>query len=265
MSLRLNYWVTSGICRSPADDSPQFTREADISVSQSACTAHVNCGRGAVRTGTHVIRRLLLGKHARRMTAFSDARLSENTRVPDMELDHWVTWVIFHVRVTGSSFWTGMRPEFFQFFEKLPKMQNVHLKCWNDKSHCQVSVVWLKSLDVSPCNELLLLPVIIKNYLAWYYFFAHKSTFGVHCRTGSPGQLGLWVAGFPGHWVAGPMWPSSISVEYRHATHGDMYNIAIATLWSEALPVKPKPRYPPRGWVKKVSCCTVIDISKARQ
>jgi len=27
--------VTSGICRSPADDSPQFTREADISVSQS--------------------------------------------------------------------------------------------------------------------------------------------------------------------------------------------------------------------------------------
>ena len=137
------------------------------SVSQSACAAHVNCGRGAVRTGTHVIRRLLLGKHARRMTAFSDARLSENTRVPDMELDYWVTWVIFHVRVTGSSFWPGMRPEFFQFFEKLPKMQNVHLKCWNDKSHCQVSVVGLKSLDVSPCNELLLLPMIIKNYLAW--------------------------------------------------------------------------------------------------
>ena len=29
------------------------------------------------------------------------------------------------------------------------------------------------------------------------------STFGVHYRTGSPDQLGLWVAGFPGHWVAG--------------------------------------------------------------
>ena len=27
------------------------------------------------------------------------------------------------------------------------------------------------------------------------------STFGVHYRTGSPGQLGLRVAGFPGHWV----------------------------------------------------------------
>ena len=31
----------------------------------------------------------------------------------------------------------------------------------------------------------------------------HKSTFGVHYRTGSPGQLGLRVAGFPGHCVAG--------------------------------------------------------------
>jgi len=31
----------------------------------------------------------------------------------------------------------------------------------------------------------------------------HKSTFGVHYRTGSPGHLGLRVAGFPGLWVAG--------------------------------------------------------------
>ena len=27
--------------------------------------------------------------------------------------------------------------------------------------------------------------------------------FIIHCRTGSPGQLGLRVAGFPDHWVAG--------------------------------------------------------------
>jgi len=47
-------------------------------------------------------------------------------------------------------------------FEKCRKMQNVHLECWNDKSHCQVSVVGLKSLDVSPSNELLLLHMIIK-------------------------------------------------------------------------------------------------------
>ena len=51
----------------------------------------------------------------------------------------------------------------------------------------------MKSLDVSPCNELLLLAVIIEISLAWEYFFV----------TGSPGQLGLQVAGFPGHWVAG--------------------------------------------------------------
>ena len=43
---------------------------------------------------------------------------------------------------------------------------------------------------------------LLKNSLALEYFFTHKSTFGVHYRTGSPGQLGLRVAGFPGHWVA---------------------------------------------------------------
>jgi len=92
----------------------------------------------------------------------------------------------------------------FPVFKKIPKMQNVHLKCWNDNSHCQVSVVGLKSLDFNPCNEwTFTLPMIIKNSLAWEYFFTHKSTFGVHYRTGSPGQLGLRVAGFPGHWVAG--------------------------------------------------------------
>ena len=101
--------------------------------------------------------------------------------------------------VTGSSFLLGVRPEFFRFSKQMPKMQNVHLKCWNDESHCQVSVVGLKSLDVSPCNELLLLAMIIKNS----HTPTHKSTFGVYYRTGSPGQLGLRVARFPGHWVAG--------------------------------------------------------------
>jgi len=71
-----------------------------------------------------------------------------------------------------------------------------------------VSVVGLKSLDVSPCNELLLLPMIIKNSLARKYFFVTSMTslldIYVHCGTGSPGQLGLRVAGFPGslgRWV----------------------------------------------------------------
>jgi len=122
----------------------------------------------------------------------------------------WVIWVIFHVGVAGAPghrviISTRCETRVFPVFEKMPKMQKVHLKCWNDKSHCQVSVVGLKSLAVSPCNELLLLPMIIKNSLAWEHFFTHtcKSTFGVHYRTRSPGQLGLRVAGFPGHWVAG--------------------------------------------------------------
>ena len=93
-----------------------------------------------------------------------------------MELGHWVTGLMGHL---GHLLRTGRRviiltrceTRDFPVFEKMPKMQNVHLKCWNDKSHCQVSVVGLKSLDVSPCNELLLLPMIIKNSLAWEYFF----------------------------------------------------------------------------------------------
>ena len=61
-----------------------------------------------------------------------------------------------------------------------------------------MSVVGLKSLDVSPCNKLLLLPMTIKNSLTREYFFTHKSTFGVHYRTGSPGR---WITGSLGRRV----------------------------------------------------------------
>ena len=51
----------------------------------------------------------------------------------------------------------------------------------------------------------------------------HKWTFGIHYRTGSPGQLGLRVAGFPGHWVAGSqnvtqfhVWSASIFLGSQH-------------------------------------------------
>jgi len=117
-----------------------------------------------------------------------------------MELGHWVTGSMGHLSRPGHRviILTQYETQVFLVFEKMPKMQNVHLKCWNDKSHRQVG---LKSLDVSPCKELLLLPMIIKNSLAWEYFFTHKSTFGVHYRTGStgspcrsiPGSLGRWV------------------------------------------------------------------------
>ena len=120
-------------------------------------------------------------------------------RVPDVPCCRHGTGSLGH-RVNGSSFWPGVRREFSRFSKKCPKCKTY---IWNAEmtSHCQASVVGLKSLDVSPCNELLLLPMIIKNSLAWEYFFTHKSTFGVHYRTGWPGQLGLRAAGFPGHWV----------------------------------------------------------------
>ena len=100
----------------------------------------------------------------------------------------------------------------FLVFEKMPKMQNVHLKCWNDKSHCRVSVVGLKSLDVSPCNELLLLPVIIKNFwpestsshISRHLEFIIEQGHRVNWVSGS---LDSRVTGSLGH----KKWPSSIS------------------------------------------------------
>ena len=41
----------------------------------------------------------------------------------------WVIWVIFHVRVTGFIILTRCETRVFLVFEKMPKMQNVHLKC----------------------------------------------------------------------------------------------------------------------------------------
>ena len=135
----------------------------------------------------------------------------------------WIIWVIFHLRVTGSSFWPGVRPEFFRFSKKCPKCKTY---IWNAEMtkvivKWVVTVVGLKSLDVSPCNELLLLARIIKNSLAWEYLFTHKSTFGVHYRTGSPGQLGLRVAGLPGHWVAGSQNVTQFHLCVLHGVHTD--------------------------------------------
>jgi len=48
-------------------------------------------------------------------------------------------------------------------------------------------------------------------------FKRFTSTFGVHYRTGSPGQLDLRVAGFPGHWVAGSQNVTQIHIWYANA------------------------------------------------
>jgi len=127
-------------------------------------------------------------------------------------LGHQVNGLSFTSGSSGHHFDPVWDRSFSPIFENMPKMQNVHLKCWNDKSHCQVSVVGLISLDVSPCNELLLLPVIIKNSLDWEYFFTHKSSFGEqsHRVIWVSGSLDSRVTGSLGH----KMWPGSISGSY---------------------------------------------------
>jgi len=92
----------------------------------------------------------------------------------------------------------------FPVFKKYPKCKTY---IWNAEMtkvivRCLL-LDWNHWISIHAMNEHLLLPMIIKNSLAWEYFFTHKSTFGVHYRAGSPGQLGLRVAGFPGHWVVG--------------------------------------------------------------
>jgi len=39
----------------------------------------------------------------------------------------WVIWVIFHVRVTGSSFSPGVRPEFLPVFEKKAQYKDIKI------------------------------------------------------------------------------------------------------------------------------------------
>ena len=78
---------------------------------------------------------------------------------PDMELGHWVTGSMGYLghlsrpgdQVTGSSFWPGVRPEFFQFSKKCPKCKTY---IWNAEmaSHCQVPDI--NTLTYLPCRVL---------------------------------------------------------------------------------------------------------------
>ena len=111
----------------------------------------------------------------------------------DTQLGHWVTGSMGHLGHLPRPghrviILTRCETRVFSGFRKKPKMQNVHLKCWNDKSHCQVSVVGLKSLDVSPCNELLLLPTSshVSRHLEFIIEQGHRVNW-------IPGSLGRWV------------------------------------------------------------------------
>ena len=160
-----------------------------------------------------------------------------------MELGHWVTGSmgnLGHLSRTGRRviILTRCETRDFPVFEKMHKMQNVHLKCWNDKSHCQVSVVRLKSLDVSPCNELLLLPMIIKmlwpentsSHISRHLEFIIEQAHRVNWVSGS---LDSRVTGSLGH----KMWPSSISALESVITFWSRWHLAscivfrVAVVW----------------------------------
>ena len=129
-------------------------------------------------------------------------------RVADMELGHWVTGSMGHLGHLSRPghrviILTGLRPEFFRFSKKCQKCKTY---IWNAKMtkvivRCLL-LDWNHWMSVHAMNLYFYL-WLLKSSLAWEYFFTHKWTFGVHCRTGSTGQLGLRAAGFPGHWVAG--------------------------------------------------------------
>jgi len=141
-----------------------------------------------------------------------------------MELGHWVSGSMSHLGhlsrpghwVTGSSFWPGVNPSFSGFRKNAQNAKRIFEMLKWQKS-CQVSVVGLKSLDVSPCNEVLLLPMIIKNSSAWEYFFVTSMTSLLdiieqgHRVNWVSGSLDSRVTGSLGH----KMWPSSMSVQQR--------------------------------------------------
>jgi len=55
---------------------------------------------------------------------------------------------------------TGCETRVFPVFEKMPKMQNLHLKWWNDKSHCQLPdiniLTYLLTLSSTPVLDKIL-------------------------------------------------------------------------------------------------------------
>ena len=127
----------------------------------------------------------------------------------------WVIWVIFHVRVTKSSFWSSVRPEFFPFSKKA---QDKDIKIY---IFVKIRPSVLEILTFNKWSSKFYFPEVCKRQTAIKLAnllptanacLQRKSTYGVHYRTGSPDQLGLRVAGFRvtgslGHEV----WPSSMS------------------------------------------------------
>ena len=124
----------------------------------------------------------------------------------------WVIWVIFHVRVTGSSFWPDVRPEFFRFSKNA---QNAKKYIWNAETtkvivRCLL-LDWDHWMSVHAMNfhfYLWLLKILwpenTSSHISRHLEFVIEQGHRVNWVSGS---LDSRVTGSLGH----KMWPSSIS------------------------------------------------------
>jgi len=123
----------------------------------------------------------------------------------------WVIWVIFHVRVTGSSFWPYVRLEFFRFSKKCPKcktniwnaeMTKVVVRCllldWNHWINFNFYLWLLKILWSENTSSQ------ISRHLEFTIEQGHRVNW-------VSGSLDSRITGSLGH----KMWPSSMSAVYR--------------------------------------------------
>ena len=143
----------------------------------------------------------------------------------DMELGHWVTGSVCHLghlsrlghRVTGSSFWSGVRPEFFWFSKKCPKCKTY---IWNaEMTKVIVSCLlldWNHWMSVQAMNFYfylwllqILWPENTSSHISRHLEFIIKQGHRVNWVFGS---LDCRVTGSLDH----KMWPSSISGTRPH-------------------------------------------------
>ena len=119
-------------------------------------------------------------------------------------------WVIFHVRVTGSSFWPGVR-----FFRFLKKAEDKDIKIY---IFVKIRPTAIEILTFNKWSSKFYFPEACKRQTAIKtgnllpianVCLQHKSTLGVHYRTGSRGHK---------------MWSSSMSDLPMARSANDDYN-----------------------------------------
>jgi len=131
-----------------------------------------------------------------------------------VSLGQWVIWVIFHARVTGSSFWPDVRPEFFRFPKKCPKCKTYIRNAEITKVIARCLLLdWNHWMSVHVMNfyfYLCLLKILwpenrpTSSHISRHLEFIIEQGHRVNWVSGS---LDSRATGSLGH----KMWPSSIS------------------------------------------------------